>query len=98
MRIPMASSARWRGGRGAFERVVDYLHTLSNVDTKHIAATGHSRGGKAVLLAGALDERIALTAPNDAGCMGTGCTRLIYSGETVPHHHEELSPTGFRPA
>ena len=73
--------AGWAWG---FQRMVDYLHTLPNVDTKHIAATGHSRGGKAVLLAGALDERIALTAPNDAGCMGTGCTRLIYSGETVP--------------
>ena len=73
--------AGWAWG---FERVVDYLHTLPCVDVKHIAATGHSRGGKAVLLAGAMDERIALTAPNDAGCMGTGCTRFIYSGETVP--------------
>ena len=73
--------AGWAWG---FHRVVDYLHTLPNVDARHIAATGHSRGGKAVLLAGAMDERIALTAPNDAGCMGTGCTRFIYSGETVP--------------
>lgn len=72
------------GWAWGFHRVVDYLHTLPNVEAKHIAATGHSRGGKAVLLAGALDERIALTAPNDAGCMGTGCTRFIYSGETVP--------------
>lgn len=70
------ASAAWAWG---FQRVVDYLLTRPDIDPKHIAVTGHSRGGKAVLLAGALDERIALTAPNDAGCMGTGCTRFLYT-------------------
>lgn len=65
--------AAWAWG---FHRVVDYLHTLDVVDNKHIAATGHSRGGKAALLAGAIDERIALTAPNNSGCGGAGCYRL----------------------
>jgi len=37
--------------------------------------TGHSRGGKTALLAGATEERIAVTAPNDSGCCGAGCTR-----------------------
>ncbi len=71
----------YQGGRLAawawgFHRVVDYLCTLDNVDKKHIAITGHSRGGKTALLAGATDERIALTAPNNSGCGGAGCYRL----------------------
>jgi dienelactone hydrolase len=65
--------AAWAWGYG---RVVDYLLTQPFVDHKRIIATGHSRGGKATLLAGVTDERIALTAPNDSGCGGAGCYRL----------------------
>jgi hypothetical protein len=60
-----------------YHRVVDYLLTRGDVDARHIAVTGHSRGGKTTLLAGALDERIALTAPNDSGCGGAGCYRVL---------------------
>jgi hypothetical protein len=72
--------AAWAWG---FHRVVDYLGMLPEVDPSRIAVTGHSRGGKAALLAGALDERIALTAPNNSGCMGAGCTRVPHDGETL---------------
>jgi dienelactone hydrolase len=65
--------AAWAWG---YHRVVDYLLTLDSVDKKHIAVTGHSRGGKTALLAGATDERIALTVPNNSGCGGAGCYRL----------------------
>jgi hypothetical protein len=65
--------AAWAWG---FSRVIDHLQTLDIVDKTKIAATGHSRGGKAVLLAGAMDERIALTVPNNSGCGGAGCYRL----------------------
>jgi hypothetical protein len=58
-----------------YHRCVDFLHTLPFVDAQRIAVTGHSRGGKTVLLAGATDERIALTAPNNSGCGGAGCFR-----------------------
>lgn len=65
--------AAWAWG---FHRVIDYLLTLDFIDPKRIAVTGHSRGGKAALLAGATDTRIALTAPNNSGCGGAGCYRL----------------------
>ncbi|MBN1764879.1 MAG: acetylxylan esterase [Sedimentisphaerales bacterium] len=57
-------------------RVIDYLMTLDYVDQKRIVFTGHSRGGKTALLAGALDERIALVVPNGSGCGGAGCYRI----------------------
>lgn len=57
-------------------RMVDYLQTLEFVDKGKIAITGHSRGGKTALLAGALDERIALVNPNGSGCGGAGCYRI----------------------
>src|SRR5205085_10381446 len=66
--------AAWAWG---YHRVVDYLLTQKDlVDPKRIAITGHSRGGKAALLAGATDTRIALTAPNNSGCGGAGCYRF----------------------
>ena len=68
-----AAVSAWAWG---YHRVVDYLVKQDYVDGKHIAITGHSRGGKATLLAGATDERIALTAPNNSGCGGAGCYRL----------------------
>jgi hypothetical protein len=61
--------AAWAWG---FHRCVDVLVTLDFVDKEKIAVTGHSRGGKAALLAGATDTRIALTAPNNSGCGGAG--------------------------
>lgn len=56
-----------------YHRCVDALSTMPFVDADRIAVVGHSRGGKCVLLAGATDERIALTAPNNSGAGGAGC-------------------------
>jgi hypothetical protein len=60
-----------------FHRVVDFLHqqAANDVDTKRIAVVGHSRNGKTALLAGALDERIAMIVPLQAGCGGTAPSR-----------------------
>ncbi len=66
-------SACWAWG---FSRVIDYLVTRPDIDVKKITVTGHSRGGKATLLAGATDGRVALTAPNGSGCGGAGCYRF----------------------
>lgn len=59
-----------------FGRTIDYLLTRNDVDRGRIIVTGHSRGGKAALLAGALDERVSLTVPNGSGAGGAGCYRV----------------------
>jgi hypothetical protein len=48
-------------------RAVDYLETDATIDKHKIIATGVSRNAQAVMLAGAFDERIALTAPVAGG-------------------------------
>jgi dienelactone hydrolase len=65
--------ALWAWG---FHRVVDYLTQAPDlVDPQRIAAVGHSRNGKTALLAGAMDERIALVIPHQAGCGGSAPSR-----------------------
>ncbi len=50
--------------------VVDYLDSLPQVDTKHIAIFGYSRDGKMAALAGALDPRIAAVIAGSTGVGG----------------------------
>ncbi len=69
--------AAWAWG---YSRAVDYLLQRPDVDAKRIAIAGHSRGGKAVALAGALDKRIALTFPNQSGTGGASPFRLPGKG------------------
>lgn len=59
----------------AYHRCIDALEQMKFIDTNQIAVTGHSRGGKTVLLAGATDERITYTNPNNSGAHGAGCYR-----------------------
>jgi hypothetical protein len=65
--------AAWAWG---YHRCVDALAGFDFVDAARIAVVGHSRGGKASLLAGATDERIGLASANDSGCGGAGCYRF----------------------
>lgn len=73
------SIACWAWG---FHRVVDYLIGEPGIDSKRIAVVGHSRNGKTALLAAAMDERIALAIPHQAGCGGTAPSRGTV-GESV---------------
>lgn len=66
--------AAWAWG---YSRVLDALEQLNIVDTSLVAFTGHSRGGKTAMLAGALDERATVVNPN-ATCAGAcSCERLF---------------------
>jgi len=67
-----ATIAIWAYG---IHRVIDYMITNADIDAKRIAVVGHSRLGKTTLLAAALDERIALAIPLQAGCGGTAPSR-----------------------
>ncbi|MDH7570144.1 MAG: hypothetical protein QHJ73_11230 [Armatimonadota bacterium] len=89
-----ATLAAWAWG---YHRVVDYLLTRADVDARHIAVTGHSRGGKTALLAGALDERIALTVPNDSGCGGAGSYRFQNEGSETLEAITDRFPYWFHP-
>jgi hypothetical protein len=86
-----AAIAAWAWG---YHRIVDFLiaERSKTIDKSRIAAVGHSRNGKTTLLAAAMDERIALAIPHQAGCGGTGPSRTSdtraesVSGSTRPFH------------
>jgi dienelactone hydrolase len=70
--LSFSAISAWAWG---YHRCVDLLVQCGKVDPSQIAITGHSRGGKTVLLAGATDERIYYTNPNNSGAHGCGCYR-----------------------
>lgn len=85
--------AAWAWGYSA---VIDALEQLPMLDTAHIGATGHSRGGKTVLLAAACDERIRYVCPNGSGTHGCALYRYVLTdGEGAapgaPNRSERLS-------
>ena len=56
-------------------RVMDYLETDRSVDAKHVAVEGHSRFGKAALVAMAYDQRFAVAYVSSSGAGGSALAR-----------------------
>ena len=59
-------------------RIIDALEVTpsAGIDPKRLAVTGCSRNGKGAFIAGAFDERIALTLPQESGSGGSSCWRV----------------------
>jgi len=63
-------------------RTIDYFETDKSVDAKQLGVEGHSRYGKAALLAAALDQRWAIAFPSCSGEGGAKLSRRNW-GETL---------------
>jgi hypothetical protein len=72
---PAGSMMAWAWG---VSRVIDALASTpeAGIDVAHIAVSGCSRNGKGALVAGAFDERIALTVPQESGAGGSASWRI----------------------
>ncbi|MBQ4096735.1 MAG: hypothetical protein IJC62_01095, partial [Clostridia bacterium] len=88
--------AAWVWG---YQRCIDVLETIPEVDMSCICISGQSRGGKGTLLAGASDERIAFTHASCSGMFGAGSFRYtqmpgklvdVHDVATVDTHSETL--------
>jgi hypothetical protein len=72
------SLGAWAWG---MSRCADYVTAdPASFDPARVLAVGHSRLGKATLVAGAFDDRFALVAPAGAGCAGTAAFRFCGPG------------------
>lgn len=74
-------------------RVVDYLHTLPEIDTTSIGITGHSRNGKQSLLVAAFDDRIKAVVSSSAGTGGENPFR--YTDDEFNNESIDFITTNF---
>lgn len=78
-----------------------YIENKPYVDAEKVVLTGHSRDGKSVLYACAMDERFAIAAPNGSGCGGAAplvCAdapgeKLAHLQKAFPHWFTEKLTT-----
>ncbi len=68
--LKFSAISAWAWG---YHRVLDAISNFDYVDLDNVALTGHSRGGKTVLLAAATDTRVKYCNPNNSGAHGCGC-------------------------
>ena len=65
-------------------RILDWIETEPLLDAKRVAAVGLSRNGKTALVAGAFDERFAMTISCCSGCSGAKLNHMaLYASEHI---------------
>ena len=93
-------------------RLMDYLESDKSVDARHVAIEGHSRRGKAALIAMAYEPRFAVAYISSSGAGGANLARRRYGEQleniaaTSEYHwmagnylkYAELSPKEVTPA
>ena len=84
--------AAWAWG---FSRIMDVIEEIPGLDAGRVTVCGHSRGGKASLLAGAFDERFAVVVSNGSGAGGSGCWRFQAEGAEPLESIVKAFPTWF---
>lgn len=71
---------------------MDVFKELPFIDETEVGITGHSRGGKTVLLAAAVDERIKYVCPNNSGTHGANSYRCVVTEQgEIKRRSERLS-------
>jgi hypothetical protein len=87
---PASSMVAWAWG---VSRVLDALEQTpeAGIDPHRVAVTGCSRYGKGALLAGALDERIVLTIPQESGAGGSASWRVSQAQSAMGENVQTLS-------
>jgi hypothetical protein len=89
--IGLVNKGNWRRPRdwGALaawswgvSRLIDYFETDPEVDATRVGVHGHSRFGKATLVAAAYDQRVGAAYPSSAGALGTSWARRAW-GENL---------------
>ena len=87
---PAGSMIAWAWG---VSRLIDALEQTpaAAIDTTRLGVTGCSRNGKGALIAGAFDDRIALTIPQESGSGGTASWRVSDAQLAAGGHVQTLS-------
>ena len=73
---------------------MDAFEQISYTDETEVGITGHSRGGKTVMLAATVDERIKYVCPNNSGTHGANSYRCeVPVQDGVPRRTETIQDT-----
>jgi len=95
--FPDDTAGAYAGWAWGVSRIIDGLVLTADqnrIDTKRLAVTGCSYAGKMALWAGAFDERIALTIPQESGGGGEASWRFM-AGQPETEHLEAAQGTGW---
>lgn len=95
--FPDNTAGAYAGWAWGVSRIIDGLELTADqnqIDTKRLAVTGCSYAGKMALWAGAFDERIALTIPEESGGGGEASWRFM-ANQPETENLEEAQGTGW---